>query len=283
MSWTLPRRSGSEQGESQRLRAAAHNFAAHQLLVSPLRLVRHLSRTPASARRLDLRALLGGLSSAPCAARAPWLRLLVALWLALAAAAATSSAHWATVQSLPSLTPLRDDLLARLGRGADRDLDLMHGVCTGGAAAVWAASALVLPSVERAALQWLLAYGGCLLLRAACVRATLLPDPAGGGPGARPLAKHPLMAAMTHPAATKHDMLPSGHMLLVGVTAALAPLARAQPAAAALWVAAAAFCTMLSRTHYTADVIVGLAIGLLSGQVAATAAFLDMPCAAHAA
>ena len=39
------------------------------------------------------------------------------------------------MQSLPSLTPLRDDLLARLGRGADRDLDLMHGVCTGGAAA----------------------------------------------------------------------------------------------------------------------------------------------------
>lgn len=219
--------------------------------------------------------LLRGVASARCAELSPWLRLLMLAWVALGAAGASASAHWATVQHLPSLVPLRDDLLKLLGRGSQMDMHLMHGVCIGGTVAVWLASLATAPSIERALMQWMLAYGACLLVRTVCVRVTLLPDPSGPE---RHVSKNALMAAMTHPSATQHDMLPSGHMLVVGVTAMLAPLARAHWALTAAWVAASAWLTLVSRSHYTCDVVIGIVVGALMGNAARSAAFADLPC-----
>lgn len=206
-----------------------------------------------------------------------WVRLAIGLLVAGGAAAASSSAHWATVQELPSLTPLRDDLLARVGRGTPWDLHVMHGVCIGGTFAVWFASLYWrYAETERALMQWMLAYAACLLLRALCVRTTILPDPSGPE---RAVAKSAILAAMTHPSATRHDMMPSGHMLVVGVTAVLVPIARTHWLAAAAWVAVSAAATLVSRTHYTCDIVIGAAVGALMGHAALTSTFAHLPCA----
>ncbi len=207
-----------------------------------------------------------------CAGALPWLLLPALVWLALCARCASAAAHWATAQEPPSLLPLRDDALALLGRGAALDGHVMHVVAVGGVALAWAASGGA-PGAAGAALRWLLAYGCCLALRGLCVRATLLPDPAGAG--APPVAKSALLRLITHPAATRHDMLPSGHLLVVGVTAVLAPAARARPLAAAAWVLAAAAATLVARAHYSVDVVVGAALGALIGHAAHSAA---LPC-----
>ena len=207
------------------------------------------------------------------------LRAAAATWLVTCASLAAAAAHWATDAALSSPAPLRDDVLAAVVQafgdsGADA-AHAMHGVVVVGASAFAAAGG---PGIERALARWACAYGAALLLRAASVRATLLPDPCGGPTaGSPPPDKSALARALTHPAATRNDMLPSGHMLLVGVTAVLAPAARAQPALASAWVALAAALTLRARVHYTVDCLLGLALGALLGVAMRE---VDLPCQA---
>lgn len=225
------------------------------------------------------KAWLGAAACATNGAGTWAVRAAAATWLLTCGSLAAAAANWATEAALPTSAPLRDDVLtvAAAAFGGDSAqiagaTHAMHGAVVIGASAFAAAGG---PGIERALAQWAFAYGAALLLRAVSVRATLLPDP--GGHSSPPPDKSALARALTHPAATRNDMLPSGHMLLVGVTAVLAPAARARPALAAAWATLSAFLTLRARVHYSVDILLGLALGALLGVAMRE---IELPCGA---